>query len=370
MKDMVRELLLKARDGDEEAFTQIFTLYQNSVFTKAKKIMQNDANAQDVVQETFLIVHKNLYQLRDLDLFYSWLMRITLSRCHMHFRKEKHYAKEAYDESILDQKEERAYLNPERSMQEKNEREILLQLIDTLSPKKADVIKMAYLKEMRMDEIAQALGVNVNTVKTRAKRGKADLQKAIKEYEKREKRTLSLRADIVLPTSFFITTMYPSILLFIKQKCTQSLQIMKQHIVMSSCCASLGVLAVSGSVFLYQDFQKQASVKTVPQVQEQSINKTNEHEKESKESQVIMKSSIASFTPIPYHDDTIKTARDAYYTCLVFAEKPDDLMQKSSDELTVFHEVYIALKESNSPYYIQLKDSGWTSMYEKFLSDI
>lgn len=368
MKDMVRELLEKARDGDEEAFTQIFTLYQNSVFVKARKIMQNDANAQDVVQETFLIVHKNLQQLRDLDLFYSWLMRITISRCHMHFRKEKHYAKESYEESIVNQKEERTYLDPEQSMHEKNTREILLTLIDSLSPKKAMVVKMAYLDEMRMDEIADVLGINVNTVKTRAKRGKAELQKKIKEYEKREKISLRIHADVILPTTFFVTALQPNILHIIQQKCMKSIQYVKQHVVMSSCCASLSVLAVSGSVFLYQDIQEQLNMKSVPQVQEPSINKAENEDIKEPNSPIIMKANTISFAPVIYHDDTVKTPRDAYYICLVFAENKDDFLQKSKEELSLFHAVYNALKESGSPYYTQLKDMGWAIMYEEFLS--
>lgn len=370
MKDMVRELLVKARDGDEEAFTQIFTLYQNSVFVKARNIMQNDANAQDVVQETFLIVHKSLHQLRDLDLFYSWLMRITVSRCQMHFRKEKHYAKEAYDDSILDQKEERPYLDPEQSMREKSDREILLKLIDSLSPKKAAVVKMAYLQEMRMDEIAQVLGINVNTVKTRAKRGKAELQKKIQEYEKKEKISLRFHADAILPSAFFISAFHPTLFQIIQEKFSQCMQLLKQHAVMSSCCASLSVLAVSGGVFLYEDSIERASMKTVPHVQESSIGKVENEDETEDNSAIVKQANTASFTPIPYHEDTIKTARDAYYTCLVFAETGEDLKQKSEDELAIFHDVYIALKKSNSPYYSQLKESGWTSMYENALSAI
>lgn len=365
MKDMVRELLIKARDGDEEAFTQIFTLYQNSVFVKARKIMQNDANAQDVVQETFLTVHKSLHQLRDLDLFYSWLMRITVSRCQMHFRKDKHYAKEAFDESILDQREERTYFDPQQSMREKHDREILLKLIDSLSPKKAVVVKMAYLEEMRMEEIAQVLGINVNTVKTRAKRGKAELQKRIQEYEKKE--NVSLHVDVILPGAFFISAFHPSLFQFIQQKCTQSIQLIKQHVVMSSCCASLSVLAVSGGVFAYQDTITKTSVKPVPHVQDQSINKLDKQQIDSDEISDITDSNEAFFTPVPYYEDTVKTAHDAYYTCLVFAETQDDLKQKSDEELAIFHDVYEALKKSNSPYFIQLKDIGWTSMYEEFL---
>lgn len=371
MKDEVKGLLIQARAGDEEAFSQIFTLYRNSVFVKARRIMQNDANAQDIVQETFLIVHRNLYQLRDLDLFYSWLMQITVSRCQMHFRKEKHYTNVEYDDTLLGQKETRSYLDPVKHVDQMNEREILLKMIDSLAPKKAIVVKMAYLEEMRMDEIAAVLGINVNTVKTRAKRGREDLQKMIEAYE--EKEHVKLHVDVLLPAALLTSAMHPSIITWVLQKSTQTLQYIKQNLLISSCVTSLGALAVTGTVFVVQDYQAQANIEQKEAVSANVETSQAEDKKEDTNTNppaVIQKKTKVLFVPVTYEEEELTSAREAYYVCLNFAQKQAEFEQMSNEELRALKPVFDALKTSNSPYYQLLEDTGWAGLYTNAIQNI
>lgn len=369
MKDEVRGLLEQARNGDEEAFSQIYTLYRNSVFSKARKMMQNDANAQDVVQETFIIVHKNLYQLRDLDLFYSWLMQITVSRCQMHFRKEKHYAKHEYDDTMLAQRENRPYLDPVKKLNATNEREILLRLIDSLAPKKAIVVKMAYLEEMRMDEIAQVLGVNVNTVKTRAKRGREDLRKLIEAYEKKEQ--VNLHADLLLPVTFYATVLHTSLFSTLMKQCTKVLDYAKQNLLISGCCTTLGVLAISGTVFIVEDYQKQpptSQTEPIPQPESQGETDVKNDRNEVENPANIETLTTQKFTPITYGEEELQSAREAYFVCLNFAETQADFEQLKQVDLLAIQPVYEALKSSNSPYYYLLENAGWSALFEQALT--
>lgn len=369
MKDHVRELLIQVRNGDEQAFSQLFTLYQRSVYVKANRILQSDADAQDVVQETFLIVHDKLHQLRELDLFYSWLMQITVSRCHLHFRKEKHYANNSDGSELYQLKEERVYLDPIKTADNENERDILLDFINLLAPKKAEVLKLMYLKEMKLQEIAEYLDIPVNTVKTRAVRGREELKQLIIEYERKEQIKLHFHMDAILPISLFTISAHPSIVMMIKQKLTESITFVQSHAAISVCTCSLTALTISGGVFVVQDYEAQKDI-DMPKV---SANMTQQEQQESpppiteEEQPVVEALPQAAFTPVTYQDTQIDTIREGYYACLNFAETEEQMKSHTKEEFQALLPLVKNLKESASPYYKQLEEQGWVALFELYL---
>lgn len=368
MKDHVRELLIQARNGDEEAFSQLFTLYHRSVYIKANQILKSDADAQDVVQETFLIVHDKLYQLRELDLFYSWLMMITTSRCNLHFRKEKRYRNRSDGSELYQLREERVYLDPIKHAHNEFERDILLQLIDLLSPKKAEVIRLMYLHEMKLQEIAEYLDISVNTVKTRAVRGREELKQLIVEYERKEQIKLHFNVDALLPLALFTLGTQPSILMIIKQKIGESISFVQSHAAMSVCTCSLTALTISGGVFVVQDYEAQKAVeaaKVSSNIHQQE--QVEEPIQKEEEQPIVEALPQAAFTPVTYQDTQIETIREAYYACLNFAETKEQMKLHTQEEFQEILPLIENLKQSSSPYYQQLIDQGWVSLFEAYV---
>jgi RNA polymerase sigma-70 factor (ECF subfamily) len=73
----LRELVLRAQDGDREAFGELFERYERAVYATALRRLRNEAEAQELCQEVFVQALRKLHQLREPDCFGSWLRSMT-----------------------------------------------------------------------------------------------------------------------------------------------------------------------------------------------------------------------------------------------------------------------------------------------------
>lgn len=86
---MDRELLVRARSGDREAFDLIVAAKGEPLFRTALAILGNEADARDATQETFVGAWRGLARLRDLDRFDPWIGRILVNECRMALRHRR-----------------------------------------------------------------------------------------------------------------------------------------------------------------------------------------------------------------------------------------------------------------------------------------
>jgi RNA polymerase sigma-70 factor (ECF subfamily) len=83
---MDRELLLRARAGEVEAFEAIVLAKGEPLFRTALAILGSEADARDATQEMFINAWRGIDRLRDLDRFDAWLGRILINQCRMLLR--------------------------------------------------------------------------------------------------------------------------------------------------------------------------------------------------------------------------------------------------------------------------------------------
>jgi RNA polymerase sigma-70 factor (ECF subfamily) len=86
---MDRELLVRARAGDREAFELIVVAKGEPLFRTAMAILGNEADARDATQEAFVSAWSRLTDLREFDRFDAWLGRILINECRMALRKRR-----------------------------------------------------------------------------------------------------------------------------------------------------------------------------------------------------------------------------------------------------------------------------------------
>lgn len=357
MEDRIIQLIEQAQGGSEEAFTELFQLYYASAYKKACSICLNEADAKDAVQESFYEVHRSIHKLREPSKFYSWLMMIVMSKSNLQYRRYRHLASNAVDEYTNVYEEKRKYMDPIKYTEDQNEHAILLSIIDSMTPKQAEIVKLMYLEEMKLSEIAKRLNIPLGTVKTRAARAKDELRKRIDEFEKAENRKLNFHVDMLLPSVLLTTTYLTTITAALRQKVSQLIGNISQHVTMSVCSASLSTLLVTGGVFAYQDIQKN-NANEQPLIAQQ----TNQDKKEEANVEIP----LSAFTPVDYEGENITTIRDAYFACINFAQDEEAMKQHSKEEFQEIIPLYEQLKASSSPYYQQLLEEGWTSLFESY----
>lgn len=358
MDQNMKETIRQAQAGNEEAFDIVYQNYYQSVYNFVYRKCNSDADTKDIVQETFLEVYRSLGKLQDINAFYSWLLTVAHSKCVKLFRKNKKnlIGFEGVENSIKF-KEERVYMNPQLHADNDSESEVLMRLIDSLTPKQAEFIKLSYLEQLKMTEIAAVLKIPLGTVKTRSLRAKEELRIKIAEYEKQEQRKLHFNADMIVPiTSLSLFATMSN--LPIAKGVSKFYKIATQNVLTSVSTASLSVLMVGGGVVATQQVLNTATV-----------SKTNQEVVSQEKTQTKPQSAIKETTNFPetrYGEQVIANDQEAYFVCMNFAIDEEAMKQKTNEELNEIQPVVEIMKKRNSTYYQTMTEEGWSTLFEQY----
>lgn len=352
MEDNIKIIIERAKKGDEEAFNQLFQQYYGKAYAIAWRITKNDADAKDVVQETFLSIHASLKDLRETENFVAWMRMIVISKCNKLFRKKHDFPLDPAVFTNTQKKEYRSYMTPQDHIDYVSEQEVLQMLVAKLKPKYQIIIEYVYFKQLRLEETAQLLDLSLGTVKTRLHRARKDLLREIKRFEKENHRKVEFHSDIL--TIATVSIFYYSRL---GMRCVK--QMVKDITASSLGIASslaLGVVLMTGGAFRLYD----ASIAKAPA----SLQPTDSLEQS--EDSVHLPSN--AFPATSYFDKTIYNNKDAYYICINFAMDEADMKKKTHEELLTIQPLYASLKQENSAYWQRLVNEGWVFFYEQALS--
>jgi len=89
-------LIEKCLDGDEEGFEMLVKKYQNQVINTVYSLIGTTQDADDIAQEVFIKVYKNLGSFNKKAKFSTWLYRISINTAYNHLKKEKRALPSAY----------------------------------------------------------------------------------------------------------------------------------------------------------------------------------------------------------------------------------------------------------------------------------
>jgi RNA polymerase sigma-70 factor (ECF subfamily) len=171
-----KELIEKYLKGDEKALESLISKYLKPVYSFIFGYVQNQQDAEDLTQETFLKMWRNLKKFKKEKNFENWLFTIAKNTCFDFLRKKrKNLILNAENLEIV------ADLAP--SLLEKMEKESLLEKlkkeIENLPFKMKEVINLHYNFNLNFREISEILREPMNTVKSRHKRAISKLKRSI-----------------------------------------------------------------------------------------------------------------------------------------------------------------------------------------------
>ena len=168
---MDRELLVRARSGDREAFEQIVLAKGEPLFRTAMAILGNEADARDATQEAFISAWRGIPWQRDDDRFDAWMGRILINQCRMTLRKRGR----AHEIPISTDSSELAG-DPEPSSSPDFDA-----AFNRLSVDQRAMLVLHHLHGYGVDEIASWLGIPAGTVKWRLSRARRALAAQLDE---------------------------------------------------------------------------------------------------------------------------------------------------------------------------------------------
>jgi RNA polymerase sigma-70 factor (ECF subfamily) len=184
--DADAQLVERCLGGDETAWEDLVRLHTRRVYSICYRFTSRDSESQDLSQEVFLRVFRNLRSFRSGEgSFVVWLTRLTRNLLIDHYRRTR---SERATDSIEDQlgmlEEKTVSLGHTDSVLAGREAsEVLQGALCRLSPELRETVILRDLEEMEYREIAQVLNVPEGTVKSRLNRGRAELARVLKRQK-------------------------------------------------------------------------------------------------------------------------------------------------------------------------------------------
>ena len=168
------KLVLRAQNGDDSAFEQLVTLYEKRVYNLALRMSRNHEDALDLSQDIFIRVYKSLPFFKGESSFSTWLYSIASNACIDFTRRE---AKRRTSSLECDEYFEIPDLryHPESEAERADLRNQIVNAIDSLSPEHREIIVLREINSLSYGEIAEALDIEVGTVKSRICRARERL---------------------------------------------------------------------------------------------------------------------------------------------------------------------------------------------------
>ena len=157
-----QDLLTQAKAGDQAAFAALIRRHQNMVFSLALHMLRSRPAAEDLAQEVFLKLYRSLHRLESETHVVAWLRRVASNQCINEIRRRNH--RQEFGTDTLPETGQA----PE--LREVFVAERLEALVAGLPERARMVVVLRYQEEMPLTEIAEALGMPVNTVKSHLRR--------------------------------------------------------------------------------------------------------------------------------------------------------------------------------------------------------
>ncbi|HZT29170.1 MAG TPA: sigma-70 family RNA polymerase sigma factor [Bryobacteraceae bacterium] len=180
------ELVAALRDGSEDAYETLLCRFQQPVYNLALRLLNDQSDACDVVQEVFLKVFRNVGQFRGQSSLKTWIYRIAINEAH---NQRRWFFRHRHREVGLEEEQEDS-----RSMAEvipdggqspfdfvfDQEKHMLIEAaLERINPAFREVVVLRDIMDLSYEEIAEVLQLSLGTVKSRILRGREALREAL-----------------------------------------------------------------------------------------------------------------------------------------------------------------------------------------------
>lgn len=190
----MEEIIKKAKSGDYESVEKIIgDIYQN-LYKLALFRLKNEMDAQDAVQNTSILIYKNIQNLKEEKYFKVWATKILINECNKIYNKR---------EKAFDEIKDNIGIESNDYVESINGKLDIINILNTLNEKNRDIMYL-YINNYKIKEIAKILDMKENTIKTRIKRSKKYLKDNYKYDRQKGEITTTHKITKVLITSLLV----------------------------------------------------------------------------------------------------------------------------------------------------------------------
>lgn len=172
--------------GDVQSFNRLVFAYQQPAYDLALRMLRDQDAAADATQDAFISAFTHLKQFRGGS-FRAWLLKIVLNQVYDRLRKTQRERSDSLESMVYDDESpvlqiQDAGPTPEQAAMSRELIECLEAGIRTLSPEHQAVIILADVQGMSYEEVAEATGANVGTVKSRLSRARMAMRTYLSQH--------------------------------------------------------------------------------------------------------------------------------------------------------------------------------------------
>ena len=184
------ELIEQVLAGNQAAYADLVRRHQRFVFTLAMRYAKSREDAEEIAQDCFVKTYRSLASFQGQSKFTTWLYSIVYTTAMTFIRKRRIDTDSIDDEGTLIQVESQASVYDVNNAENKSRSFYLNQAIGQLLPDDAAIITLFYKGEQSLEEIAQALGMEANTVKVKLFRARQRLKEKLERNLRHEAKEL------------------------------------------------------------------------------------------------------------------------------------------------------------------------------------
>ena len=185
-KEKDNSLVERVQRGDKVAFEMLFTKYQRRVSRLVARFVRSEAEVEDVVQESFIKAYRALAKFRGDSAFYTWLYRIAVNTAKNHLvaASKRPISLSQFEKNDDDDFEEDRFISdsatPEAELITKQIGEAVNKTMDELPADLREAIMLREIEGMSYEDIADAMGCPIGTVRSRIFRAREAISQKIK----------------------------------------------------------------------------------------------------------------------------------------------------------------------------------------------
>jgi RNA polymerase sigma-70 factor (ECF subfamily) len=187
-------ILIKLKEGDDQAFRQLVKEYQNKVYNTALGLLQHQENAEDVTQEVFTEVFRSVAGFRGDCSLSSWIYRLTIQKSLEHIRASKRKKRVGFLFSLFGKEDQMnvaadaPFYHPGIQLENRERSAILFRAVSQLPVNQHTSFVLHKVEGLSQAEIAEIMNLTVSSVESLMVRAKKRLRQLLADYyEKNEK---------------------------------------------------------------------------------------------------------------------------------------------------------------------------------------
>ena len=185
-KQIISDLVEKVQQGDMDAFGKLYELMSPRSLFVALEIVKNKQDAEDILQESFITALEKINTLDKSESFVGWFNRIVANKSKDFLKKKKPVLFDEEEKQVFELiPDEDKEFSPQDNFNDSEMRKMVLDAVNELSDEKRICVLLHYYNEMSIADIAETVGSNENTVKSRLFQARKDLSAKFKELERK-----------------------------------------------------------------------------------------------------------------------------------------------------------------------------------------